>query len=624
MQQKLDILYHRNLYILAINLAQKSGVDTALQNMIFRKYGDHLYQKGDYDTAMQQYLRAIDNTEPSQVIRKFLDTQRIHNLIDYLEELHEHDKATADHTTLLLNCYAKLKDTEKLDKFIRTPGEIKFELDTAIPMCRQGGYYEQAAYLATKHGDNEMVIDILIEDLKKYAEALQYIWRLDPDAAYPVLMKYARVLIQHCPTDATKLFIDYYTGHYKPREDVPAVADIQPEVSGGAFQSLSVLWTLPFVGRKTSDTTATAVEAAEAPAQEQETEANPTYQKPRPRTAFSSFVDHPAEFITFLEALLQQSDLSEAEKVDLTTALFEMYLQSANQSGDERDKDQWQHKARDLIVSNDVKNKDAHPTIDTSNVLLLSSLSKFPTGTTLIRERANLYPDILRSYTSAKDTQGAISALRKYGPEDPTLYPLALTYFASSPSIISEPNVQQEVQTCLHKIDQERLLAPLQVVKILSQGGSIPVGTVKEYLSTNIARERREIQSNRRLADSYRTETASKRSEIDELSSKPTVFQARRCASCGASLDLPVVHFMCKHSFHQRCLNTRVGGKIEDAECPICQAGNETIRSIRRQQLASTEGHELFQKQLEGSADRFGTVSEFFGRGVMGVAVREE
>jgi hypothetical protein len=40
------------------------------QNVIFRKYGDHLYQKGDYDTAMQQYLRAIENTEPSQVIRK--------------------------------------------------------------------------------------------------------------------------------------------------------------------------------------------------------------------------------------------------------------------------------------------------------------------------------------------------------------------------------------------------------------------------------------------------------------------------------------------------------------------------------------------------------------------------
>lgn len=114
-------------------------------------------------------------------IVQFLDTQRIHNLIEYLEELHDHEKATADHTTLLLNCYAKLKDTSKLDSFIKAPGELKFDLETAIAMCRQGGYFEQAAYLATKHGENDMVVDILIEDSQKYAEALEFISRLDAD-----------------------------------------------------------------------------------------------------------------------------------------------------------------------------------------------------------------------------------------------------------------------------------------------------------------------------------------------------------------------------------------------------------------------------------------------------------
>lgn len=150
------------------------------RNLIFRKFGDFLYQKGDYDTAMQQYLKAIETTEPSQVIRKFLDTQRMQNLIDYLEELHEHHKATSDHTTLLLNCYAKLKDVEKLEEFIKSPGDLKFDLDTAITMCRQGGYFDQAAYLARKHNEHELVVDILIEDSKRYAEALAYIWRLNP------------------------------------------------------------------------------------------------------------------------------------------------------------------------------------------------------------------------------------------------------------------------------------------------------------------------------------------------------------------------------------------------------------------------------------------------------------
>ena len=49
-------------------------------------------------------------------------------------------------------------------------------------MCRQGGYYEQAAYLAKTHKEHELVVDILIEDSKKYDEALDYICRLEPDA----------------------------------------------------------------------------------------------------------------------------------------------------------------------------------------------------------------------------------------------------------------------------------------------------------------------------------------------------------------------------------------------------------------------------------------------------------
>ena len=34
----------------------------------------------------------------------------------------------------LLNCYPKLKYTSKLDSFIKAPGELKFDLETAIAM----------------------------------------------------------------------------------------------------------------------------------------------------------------------------------------------------------------------------------------------------------------------------------------------------------------------------------------------------------------------------------------------------------------------------------------------------------------------------------------------------------
>ena len=117
-------------------------------------------------------------------------------MIEYLEELHEHHKASTDHTTLLLNCYAKLKDIDKLEKFIKSPGDLKFDPDTAISMCRQGGYYEQAAYLATKHREHELVVDILIEDSKKYHEALLFIWRLEPESVSLItLLNFAMLTI---------------------------------------------------------------------------------------------------------------------------------------------------------------------------------------------------------------------------------------------------------------------------------------------------------------------------------------------------------------------------------------------------------------------------------------------
>jgi hypothetical protein len=55
---------------------------------------------------------------PRPTPTRFLDAQRITNLTRYLEQLHVCGLAGADHTTLLLNCYTKLKDVAKLDAFI--------------------------------------------------------------------------------------------------------------------------------------------------------------------------------------------------------------------------------------------------------------------------------------------------------------------------------------------------------------------------------------------------------------------------------------------------------------------------------------------------------------------------
>ena len=108
-QTKLETLFKRGLYNVALSVAQSQNYDEAAISDIHRKFGDHLYLRSDFDSAIESYVRTITHLEPSYVIRKFLDAQRIHNLTTYLQALHQKGVANADHTTLLLNCYTKLK-----------------------------------------------------------------------------------------------------------------------------------------------------------------------------------------------------------------------------------------------------------------------------------------------------------------------------------------------------------------------------------------------------------------------------------------------------------------------------------------------------------------------------------
>ncbi len=56
--------------------------------------------------------------------------------------------------------------------------------------------------------------------------------------------------------------------------------------------------------------------------------------------------------------------------------------------------------------------------------------------------------------------------------------------------------------------------------------------------------------------------------ELAQLTSQARVFQNSKCALSGAALELPVVHFMCGHSFNLRALPD-----TEGKECPLCAPG---------------------------------------------------
>lgn len=51
--------------------------------------------------------------------------------------------------------------------FLQTSeGEVRFDVETAIKVLRQAGYYSHAVYLAEKHAHHEWYLKIQLEDIK--------------------------------------------------------------------------------------------------------------------------------------------------------------------------------------------------------------------------------------------------------------------------------------------------------------------------------------------------------------------------------------------------------------------------------------------------------------------------
>lgn len=70
MQAKLENLYRRGHYRLALDIARTQHLDPEHVADIHREYGDHLYSKGNYDSAIEQFVQTIGHVQPSYVVRK--------------------------------------------------------------------------------------------------------------------------------------------------------------------------------------------------------------------------------------------------------------------------------------------------------------------------------------------------------------------------------------------------------------------------------------------------------------------------------------------------------------------------------------------------------------------------
>ncbi|KAF4318486.1 hypothetical protein BBO99_00007163 [Phytophthora kernoviae] len=587
---KLEILFRKNLYSIAISLAFSSNYDVNSIIDIFRMYGDHLYQKGDYDGSLRQYVRTIGHVEPSYVIRRFLDAQRIHNLTAYLEALHEKAFANAEHTTLLLNCYTKLKDVKKLDKFIQldevidakktngtksgsdsgmtTPrgagaSNLNFDVETAISVLWEN-YPQHALTLAKKHEEHSWYLKIQLDHIsyvdsedsvalsenekERVADALEYIEHLSFSEADSNLRKYGRTLVTHLPGPTTELLKRLCTGKF-----VPGSPSLKSDP--GDFLHL--------------------------------------------------FVSHRAQLKEFLQYIVEVETVS---NTSIGNTLLEMVLSDDDEDGEngKRSIEEKEEAVLRILDNPRVKYDEDHALIH----LQMHGMKK---GKRYLYNKLHMYHMLVQFHIEENDDQSILEEVRKHGDKDPNLWSLALKYFAERgplPKGATSGEEWKELKQLLALIDTNPAIPPLQVVQVLSQSRELPVSVIKQYVVNQLASDEKKIEEDEEKIKAFKGDTKQMKEEIAQLSSRAVVFQATKCDLCNHDLDLPAVHFMCQHSFHLNCISET------DRECITCSMDHRHILGLKTQLEQKAGNHEQFYNQLETAADGFHTIAEYFGKGI--------
>ena len=82
---------------------------------------------------------------------------------------------------------------------------IEFDIDTAIKVLRQSGYYKQALKLSEKHAKHDDYLKIQLENSNNYLDAIEYIKKLGDEESVENLKKYGKLIMKHAPDKTIEL-----------------------------------------------------------------------------------------------------------------------------------------------------------------------------------------------------------------------------------------------------------------------------------------------------------------------------------------------------------------------------------------------------------------------------------
>ena len=219
--------------------------------------------------------------------------------------------------------------------------------------------------------------------------------------------------------------------------------------------------------------------------------------------------------------------------------------------------------------------------------MILCQMSHFEAGLLYLYEKSKMFKPILNHFIEINDGIKVLETCERYGKEDPNLWVDALWYFSKTDD--SEKTIQVlnglffslTINSFNYnvlnfaEIERKRLLPPIMIIEILARSETATLAVIKDYLIRWLTRENERIVENEKLINQFKDDTEKMRQLIDEMKTNFKVFQATKCSGCNHQLELPSVHFLCGHSYHQHCFESY--NAESDSDCPLCLPENRSV-----------------------------------------------
>ncbi|EGT45012.1 CBN-VPS-11 protein [Caenorhabditis brenneri] len=178
-----------------------------------------------------------------------------------------------------------------------------------------------------------------------------------------------------------------------------------------------------------------------------------------------------------------------------------------------------------------------------------------------------------------------------------------LTYIGKNASADDEPIIID----LLNEIELSGLIHPLVVLELLAKNEHLTISSVKDYIITWLRKQQIIIQEDRNTIKDNNKAMRELDSTIESLKFNAQIMQVTKCSACDTPLQIPTVHFLCKHAYHVHCFESyNLDGSDK---CPACTTAQE---HTRHEEIS----YHKFQKELAEATNGMELIAMYLQRGL--------